>query len=366
MFVKRCTGGFRRYTGPTPPFGSVTFQIVDHELRTGVGMIQDDQEPSGHGVDQTSVGGLLVGRRIAQARRDAALTQRALADLAGVRLWVVDRWESGARALSSEQLESVARATKRTAQWLQTGVDEHLSFPSATNQADSVAPFERAHQEVDERVPAAGSSGAKAEAKAHELELESADAAEETTPESMPTELREAQADKRAVLGDSEDDVSGFEEDAGRHEELLARIAEREDALARTELEVQQALAQLDRLRTELWHERAELAEIDEVRRQVDAARAEIVERDRVVTEREAQVAELVVGLGDGASDLRTAAQWLSGSVKAAAKREAETVIKAARAQARLILAQAKAGQAPPAEDIYEDEPVQEHNSQPR
>ena len=63
-----------------------------------------DREPSGRGAGQPSVGDPRVGARIARARRDAALTQRALADLVGVRLWVVDRWEAGTQAASSEDL----------------------------------------------------------------------------------------------------------------------------------------------------------------------------------------------------------------------------------------------------------------------
>lgn len=362
-------------------------------------MTQDDRERSGHRVDHASVVDPHVGARIAQARRDAALTQRALADVVGVRLWEVDRWESGARAPSSEQLESVARATQRTSHWLQTGVGEHDSVPSTTNQADSEAGFGGAHQEVDERVRVPESRHAQAEVNVHEPALEFADAAEQTAAKPRPAELREAkqqaseapfaetaeleaaleererelqtaktaQAGKQAAgLGAIEDDLSGLEEDARRHQELLAQIAEREDVLARVELEVQQALAQVDQLRAEMWRERAELAEIEEARREVDSARAEIVERERVLAEREAQVAALAVGLGGEVPDLRSVAQWLADSVKAAAVREAETVIKTARAQARQILEHGKAGREPPAEDVYGHEPIEEPDSQAR
>ena len=363
--------------------------------------MRDDREPSGHGVDQPSVGDPHVGARIAQARRDAALTQRALADLVGVRLWVVDRWEAGTRAVSSEQLEIVAKATKRTLQWLETGVDEHSSAQSAPEQADAEAPLEAARKEIDKRLSEVRQREKKVRRKEHELQLALADAAERATVESEPAEQAEIEAERRlleerlaevaereaalerreqelqaaalaqaneqrAGLGDGQDDPSELEEEARRHEELRARIAEREEALARTELEVQQALAQVDELRAETWRERARLAEIEEARQQVESSRAEVAKRERVVAEREQQVSALAAGLGGDASELKAVAQWLADSVKAAAKREAETVIKAARAQARLIVENAKAGHDPPVEDSRREQPVEESDSPPR
>ena len=177
-----------------------------------------------------------------------------------------------------------------------------------------------------------------------------------------------AQAEEQgAGLGDGQDAPSGLdEEEARRHEELRARIGEREEALARTELEVQQALAQVDELRAETWRERARLAEIEEARQQVESSRAEVAKRERVVAEREQQVSALAAGLGGDASELKAVAQWLADSVKAAAEREAETVIKAARAQARRIVENAKAGHDPPVEDSRREQPVEESDSPPQ
>ena len=176
-----------------------------------------------------------------------------------------------------------------------------------------------------------------------------------------------AQADEQgAGLGDGSDDLPAREEEARRHQEVLAQIAEREEALARTEVELQQALAQVDELRAEMWRERAELAEIAEAREQVESARAALVERQRVVAEQEEQVRALAVGLGGEASDLKVVAQWLADSVKAAAIREAETVIKAAREQARLIVATAEVGRETLVDDGRREEPVEEPDSPPR
>lgn len=363
--------------------------------------MRDDRERSGQGVDQPSVGDPHVGARIAQARRDAALTQRALADLVGVRLWVVDRWESGTRAVSTEQLESVAKATKRTSQWLETGLDEQPSAPSAPEPADTEARFEAARKEVDERLSEVSQRESEVRQKEHELQLALADAAERTDLESGSAELAEIEAERRVLeerlaevaereaalerreqelqtaklaqadeqgagLGDGQDDLPELEEEARRHQEVLAQIAEREEALARTELELQQALAQVDELRAEMWRERAELAEIAEAREQVESARAALAARERIVAEQEEQVRALAVGLGGETSDLKAVAQWLADSVKAAAMREAETVIKAAREQARLIVANAEAGRETPVEDGRREEPVEEPDSPPR
>jgi hypothetical protein len=92
-----------------------------------------------------------------------------------------------------------------------------------------------------------------------------------------------------------------------------------------------------------------------------------IAERERVVGEREAEVErtfaerELLLRQREAAlerqpapvlhapetNDLEERAQWLIDVVKAAAKEEAETVVKEAQEQAELIRARAQAGSAP-------------------
>lgn len=62
-----------------------------------------------------------ISGRIAAARRGAGLTQRALADRVGVRLWLVDRWESGASTISADHAKELADATGVSVEWILFG-----------------------------------------------------------------------------------------------------------------------------------------------------------------------------------------------------------------------------------------------------
>jgi len=297
-----------------------------------------DREPRHRTAVQATAGGDTgVGARIALARRSAGLTQRALADLVGVRLWVVDRWESGAGTVPLDQLDVVATATHRTLQWLETGVDGGAYGPIAPGTADAdvmvgepppeadepLAEIEEARREVDRRLAAIGEREARLAMREQELQIALA-----------------AQADEPQRHGDVPSD------------------AERDVALAQAELDIQDALAQIEGLRRELERERAKGAEIEETRRQVEASRAEVAERERIVAECEARFGARALGRRAEGSDVTSLARWLTDAVKAAAKQEAETVVKAAREQARQIVADAKAGREPPGEGSRRDEPA--------
>lgn len=52
----------------------------------------------------------LSGPDLARARRRVGMTQRELADRLGVRLWMVEQWESGAKPIPADQAEAVAAA----------------------------------------------------------------------------------------------------------------------------------------------------------------------------------------------------------------------------------------------------------------
>lgn len=52
----------------------------------------------------------LLGAELAHARREAGLTQRELADRLDVRLWMVDQWEAGAKAIPHGTLERISAA----------------------------------------------------------------------------------------------------------------------------------------------------------------------------------------------------------------------------------------------------------------
>jgi len=281
---------------------------------------------------QPSAGGdASVGARIARARRDAGLTQRALADLIGVRLWVVDRWESGAGAVPPEQLDTVATATHRTLRWLETGVDERAVGLIVSEPIDGDAGTEETQRELDERI--AEIEEARREVHERLAEIEQREAALRMQEQEL-REVRAAQA-----------------EDRRRFRERLAGVERADTPALTTAHDVEHALAQADELRSELERERAGHAELEEARRQVESSRAEVTERERIVAECEARFAARTLGLRADGSDVKSLAQWLTDSVKAAAKREAESVVKAAREQARQILADARAGHQPPGED---------------
>src|SRR3712207_9212370 len=59
-----------------------------------------------------------VGERIAQARREAGLTQMALAERLRVRLWLVDQYETGGRDVPLDRLEGISEAPGRPTSWV--------------------------------------------------------------------------------------------------------------------------------------------------------------------------------------------------------------------------------------------------------
>jgi transcriptional regulator with XRE-family HTH domain len=353
-----------------------------HEASKG-SVFPNDRDFSDRAADQPSVDrDASIGARIARARRDAGLTQRALADLVGVRLWVVDRWESGSRSVSGEQLAQVATATNRTLRWLETGVGERAFEQIAPERTGADVKIEESHPERDERLADVAWREGEVGQKEHEVDQTLAETDEQPAlPESVRGELAEIETARREVterlaeLGEREAALAlqkqelqlallaQADEQRQYHEGLAD--APPEDALARTELDVRQALTHADELRSELERERAKRAEIEEAHRQVESSLAEVAERERRVAEREARFEARALGLGGEVSEFKALAQWLTDSVREAAKREAEAMLEAAREQARQILANAKAEREPPGERIRQDEPVQEPETPP-
>ena len=84
----------------------------------------------------------MLANRILQARRDAGLTQRALAAHIGVPLGTVDRWERG-EADPGEHVPAIAAATGKTPSWF-TGV------PDADATRETLVVIERVEQELRE------------------------------------------------------------------------------------------------------------------------------------------------------------------------------------------------------------------------
>ena len=80
------------------------------------------------------------GKRVAHARRAAGLTQAELAAKLGVRLNVVDRYETGEVEIPSSHAKAIAEATEVAAAWLHDGSET----------ADQVALLERLQRGVDD------------------------------------------------------------------------------------------------------------------------------------------------------------------------------------------------------------------------
>jgi transcriptional regulator with XRE-family HTH domain len=247
-------------------------------------MIPDGQWPRRRPTDVGAAGGdTTLGGRIAAARRDAGLTQRGLADLVGVRLWLIDQWESEARVPPANKLEEVAKATGKPKRWLETGLEQ-----------------------LPRELP------------------------NELQPASQSKEARERQ---EGELGD---------DDAPAQTALGAVAAEGRDtaairaSLQESERALRQARAEADALRAELARVRAESASAVNEDGSPDGTRVD--------------------SLDGQPAELEAMAQWLTQTVRAAAKREAEGIIAAAREEARRILAGDTGGDHESPADVLDDE----------
>jgi transcriptional regulator with XRE-family HTH domain len=209
-----------------------------------------------------------IGARIALARREAELTQRALADRIGVRLWMVDQWESCARAVPPEQLEHIADATKRPARWFLTGTDDALT-------------------ELRAKAP---------QARAFDAELE----AEEL-------------------------------------ERLARGVGEREQALAEREVELQELGERLQEARRQAD---ARLADAERKLLELERRRQELANREQSLedAERERSQTDEAAVVGKALISAQRAADLL----QAEAAQETETILAAARIEAKAIEARAQ------------------------
>ena len=260
-------------------------------------MFPNDPGLSKRADDRTSVGGdASVGARIARARREAGLTQRALADLAGVRLWVVDQWESGARAVLPDQLDRIAMVIKRTPRWLETGVNEHAPEQIAPEGADLAwgkldLRFEESLRESAERLANVMHREAAVAQNEHDLQQALAQADEE-----------------HAALERRRAELAEIEEAQRKLDERLAGVAQREATLAEKEQEVQRNFGETETQRSELGPGRAE---IEEARRALDERFAEVAEREATLARQKqelqqawAQAVEQQLELARGQAEL--------------------------------------------------------------
>ena len=181
------------------------------------------------------------------------MNQRGLADRIGVRLWMVDQWETGARAVPKEQLVRVAEVTGRPAQWFLTGADERLtehtaesSVIGAASAALQAAELERLARGVAERELALAESEAEMEALAKKIE---------------ETRL---QADERlAELEGQERELRERRRELEERESLLEEAAqEAETKVAAARIEAKAIVARAEHACALVNRDRAEVSEV--------------------------------------------------------------------------------------------------------
>ena len=95
-----------------------------------------------------------VGARLAQARRDAGLNQKSMAEQLGIALWRVDDLEAG-RGDVSKSVPAIARLTGRSEEWFRSPPSPQRSASSVVNPGAEA----RGHL-VEARTLASGSSWA--------------------------------------------------------------------------------------------------------------------------------------------------------------------------------------------------------------
>lgn len=256
-------------------------------------------------------GSTLLGTELARARRQAGLTQRELADRLGVRLWMVEQWEAGAKPIPQETGGLIAAAI---------GAPAVERMPALLASADAMGDDSSrplTAPEIREAVLPRSLRGYD-EAATRRLLSDVAIAYERSV--SQCDELRE-RAEQLAQLSSTDMDAVVAERDQLRThiDELAAELAEREraatppdeqDELRRRVEELEQALAGYEeseqalsralvaasRAGEELRKEAEAEAQaiIDDARRSADGVQREIDDRrDSFENERAAIMAEL-------------------------------------------------------------------------
>ena len=254
-------------------------------------MLPNDPESSeratGHPAALDNAG---LGSRIARARRDAGLTQRALADLVGVRLWVVDQWESGARPVPADQVDIIARATNRASGWIATGLDAGerrvpQNVPTSSERTAERRPSGDGPPAAPEVVaPVWGQLDLTFEESRRFLDERQADVARrEAAVAEIERDLKQVlarTAAERTSLEQKQATLSSIEDAQRALDERRAEIGQREVELVLQEHE-------LDEARADLESGRAQHAELEQAQRELDDRAAEVAQRETALVERE-------------------------------------------------------------------------------
>jgi cell division septum initiation protein DivIVA/DNA-binding XRE family transcriptional regulator len=294
----------------------------------------------------SSPGSKLLGAELAHTRREAALTQRELADRLGVRLWMIDQWEAGAKAIPHAMLEQIATAI-------------------GTPGAERLAGRDIDYGHRPGALTLLGSSDTMAESPSRPL------SAQEIRNAELPRSLRGfdetatrrlldnvATAYERSVSQCDElrQQVDGLEAVRIDPEEHTLLVMERDELRERLQqmAEATKSSADLDGIvaeRDSLLAERdslraernAAVEERDELRKRADQLTAEIAELERAATAtgERSGVRERVEELEQKLAGYVESEQALTRAL-VAASRAGEELVKEAEAEAEAIVSEAR------------------------
>jgi hypothetical protein len=287
------------------------------------------------------------------------------------RLAEVIRREDAVAKLQPELREALARAEEQR-------VDFERSRSELADVTEARRAVEERHDEVAQREAALAVEANEIERSLGEVAIQRSEI------EQGRAEIARARRELDERHAEIERGQAGLAELAALrqlHETGLAELTQRETALAsreselldrearvgQQELAVEQALARAEELRAASEHGAAEREAAEQLQVQMAAALLAIAERERLVGEHEAELERTFaererllrhreIALERPAApaidapetnDLEERAKWLIDVVKAAAKEEAETIVKEAHEQAELIRARAQADRPP-------------------
>ncbi len=204
---------------------------------------------------------LRVGARIAQARREAGLSQRALADHIDVRLWTVDQWESGTGAVSPTQLEQMAEVTHRSPAWFLTGTEDQPT----EQRADEQGADDPAAEAVDAEPELAGLDDSALGEDLEETRRETDEPLPEAERQLLELERRRQElAERERSQADEAAVVAKVLISAQRAADLLQADAEQEaeERVAAARKEAKAIVAKARRTRELADRDRAEAADL--------------------------------------------------------------------------------------------------------
>jgi len=263
---------------------------------------RNDESTDAAGEATSSV--LVVAAELVRARREAGLTQRELADRLEVRLWTVDQWEAGAKAISADELPAVAAALGVTAGRL-------LGRGEPVEAEPPPEPPRKSSEPVDTKARVTLTP-------------------EQIRTPALPRSLRgfDEEATRRLLANIAflhEGMLVEHDELAQRVEELQAAVATREDydAVVSERADLRRRVEELEAV----MHER------DELRRRIEELGTVVQERDEL----RGRVEELETAREDS----NDTEQVLSKALLAAS-RAAEGLVQQAQAEADAMLAAAR------------------------